>query len=138
MKYYCFLLVLIGIGWSSCSKKEDEPTPEQDPLIGMWHLRAVQRADGTFDVTNQDCFKDTYFDVKESEFTLHASFPNEEQEGSCQSQTQTANWVNENGAYYLVQNGQRQSAGITLNDNNETLQVNITADGVPVVLIFRR
>ncbi|HWV70385.1 MAG TPA: hypothetical protein VN040_01635 [Pseudosphingobacterium sp.] len=39
---------------------------------------------------------------------------------------------------YLVNGDERQQANITLNDNYETLQMTITANGEQVALLFRK
>lgn len=140
-KKFLVLFSVIALVFSACSKKEDEqPDPDSDPVIGSWTLRALYSFsdEESIDVSNAVCWKDTRFDVKANEFTLKLVVPEATGSSDCRSATQTAAWVNQNGTYYIVTESGNQPAGIALNDNNQTLQLNITADGEQYGLIFRK
>jgi len=121
----------------SCSKDDDEKIDTADPVIGVWNLRAVHDGEQTVDVTDQACFRDSRFVIDARTMNLTLSIPDEGVDG-CQTETITSSWINENGTYYLVDGDQRQQANIVLNDNNQTLQMVINANGQQVGLIFRK
>lgn len=133
-----FYLLAMALIQFSCSKDNEAAQPEQDPLMGTWYLRALQVNGQTADVSNMACYKDTRFQVDEKMFTLTVSVTQSQTSTSCATQSQSAEWENANGTYYMTMNGQRQNAGIQLNDNNETLQMTITVDGEPAILVFRK
>jgi len=56
----------------SCSKKEGEDVNDGgDPLIGVWHLRAIYTPDqGAVEVTDRECYRDSRFDVTATSLTL--------------------------------------------------------------------
>lgn len=136
--FFNMLLVFIAFGAMnlSCSKDDVEEIEVADPAIGTWYLRAVHRSEQTFDVTNEACFQDSRFVIDAVLMDLTLSIPDE---SGCQTQTIKTAWINENGTYYLVdENQNRQNAGILLNDNNQTLQMAVNANGEQVGLIFRK
>ena len=137
MKRYLFM-ALAALALFSCSKDDDGSAGQQDPLIGAWHLRAIYNGETTVDVTNEACFQDTRLDVNENNLTLYISVPAEQPGAPCQTESQSAAWENDNGTYYLVSDGEREPLGVSLNDENQTLQLNITFDGEPFALIFRK
>jgi hypothetical protein len=129
-------MVLIAINLS-CSKEDDEQLEVSDPAIGAWNLRAIYDGSQAVDVTDRACFRDSRLTIDENNMNLTLSVPDEDT-GDCQTETLQSAWVNENGTYYLVDGDDRQQANITLNDNNETLQMTITANGEQVALLFRK
>ncbi|GAA4792285.1 hypothetical protein GCM10023231_20360 [Olivibacter ginsenosidimutans] len=130
-------ILLISAMTISCSKKnEDEPIPT-DPVIGTWKLRAIYSGGSATDVTDKACFKDSYLKVDEKMMNLTLSAPNSTTE-ACQTQNLSVEWLNENGTYYWINNNEKSPADFSLNDNNETLQLNITSAGEQVSLIFRK
>jgi hypothetical protein len=131
-----FAMVLIAINLS-CSKEDDEQLEVSDPAIGDWNLRAIYDGSQAVDVTDRACFRDSRLTIDENNMSLTLSVPDEDA-GDCQTETLQSAWVNENGTYYLVDGDERQQANITLNDNNETLQMTIMANGEQVALLFRK
>lgn len=129
-------MVLIAINLS-CSKEDDEQLEVNDPAIGTWNLRAIYDGTQPVDVTDRACFRDSRLTIDENNMNLTLSVP-DENAGDCQTETLQSAWINENGTYYLVDGDERQQANITLNDNNETLQMTITANGEQVALLFRK
>lgn len=121
----------------SCSKEDDEQPDVTDPIVGTWNLRAIHDGQQGRDVTNEACFKDSRFVIDPKVMHLTLSAPNAE-DGDCQIETISFEWINDNGTYYLVDGNERQQAGISLNDDNQTLQMMITADGQQVALLFRK
>lgn len=128
--------VLVAINLS-CSKEDDEQLKVSDPAIGTWNLRAVYDGQQAVDVTEHACFRDSRLTINEGTMNLTLSVPNENS-GDCQTETLQSNWINDNGTYYLVDGDERQRANIVLNDNNETLQMTIIANGEQVALLFRK
>ncbi len=132
------LFALLAALSMACSKDENEQTDNGDPLIGVWHLRVIYTQDqGAVEVTGRECYQDSQLDVSATSLTLKLSWPNNQQ-GGCAVETQSSSWENEGGTYYLLQNGGREPLGAQLNDDNQTLQLNISTDGQPVSLIFRK
>lgn len=132
------LLAMVSIAINlSCSKEDDEQLAVSDPAIGAWNLRAIYDGSQAVDVTDRACFRDSRLTIDENNMSLTLSVPDEDA-GNCQTETLQSAWVNENGTYYLVDGDERQQANITLNDNNETLQMTITANGEQVALLFRK
>ncbi|QNL51677.1 hypothetical protein H8S90_08935 [Olivibacter sp. SDN3] len=136
IKMLIAIMVIAGVNLA-CSKDDDENNPETDPIIGTWNLRAVHDGEETVDVTDRECFRDSRFIIDETVMDLTLSVPDEDTE-ECQTETINGAWVRENGNYYLLNGEQRQQTGIVLNDDNQTLQMVITANGRQVGLIFRR
>lgn len=130
------IMVFAGVNLA-CSKDDNENIPATDPIIGTWNLRAVHDGQQTVDVTDRDCFEDSRFIIDETVMDLTLSVP-DEAGGGCQTETINSAWINENGTYYLVNGEQRQQAGIVLNDDNQTLQMVVTADNRQIGLIFRK
>ena len=129
------LLACLGM---SCAKEENEQPVPSDPLIGLWQLRVIYTQEqGAVEVTDRPCYRDSRFDVKEKSLSLKLSSPTDQ--GECNIQTLSFGWLNDNGTYYLVnEDGEREPLNVVLNDNNETLQLNLTSNGQPFSLIFRK
>ncbi|WP_460636601.1 hypothetical protein [Larkinella harenae] len=134
------LLVLVAsaLFQFSCKDNKNDPQPGQDPIIGSWYLKTLQSGGQVADVSEQACYKDTRFVVDEKNLTLTVSSPRQQGSTTCQTESQTAQWEQSQGKYYMVANGQRQDAGIQLTDNNQKLQMVVTANGSPVTLVFGR
>ncbi|WP_353183408.1 lipocalin family protein [Parapedobacter lycopersici] len=138
MKRFLFMMALTTLTVLSCSKDDEGPNGQQDPLIGAWQLRAIYNGEEVIEVTNEPCFQDTRFDVNENNLTLFISVPSGQPDASCQTESQSAAWENDGGTYYVITDGEREPLGISLNDDNQTLQLSITFDGEPFALIFRK
>ncbi len=121
----------------SCSKDGEEDIDNSDPLIGVWHLRVINtERTGPVEVTNRPCYQDSRFEANATSATLTLSFPPET--GDCEVESLSFGWENEGGTYYAITDEGRQPLNVTLNDNNETLQLNLTIGGEPASLIFRK
>ncbi|MFD1141731.1 hypothetical protein ACFQ4C_11460 [Larkinella insperata] len=131
-------LLAIALVQFSCKEKNDDPQPNQDPIIGSWYLKTLQANGQTADVANLACYKDTRFVADEKTLTLTVSAPKQQGSTDCQTQSQSAQWEKDGGKYYMVANGQRSDAGIQLNEAGQTLQMMVTADGEPVTLTFQK
>lgn len=136
LKALLVLTVFAGMSLS-CSKDDDERPDVQDPIVGTWNLRAIHDGEQGRDVSNEPCFKDSRFVIEPKVMNLSLSVPGGG-EGNCQTETIGSEWINENGTYYMIDGDERQQAGISLNDDNQTLQMMITANGQQVALIFRK
>lgn len=130
-----YLIVLAGcfLLFGACKKENDGKT--NDPLIGNWKLRVVTSGGQSVDVTDRECFRNSYVNVNTSTYTLYLSLPNGEQ---CVSETVSAEWLIRDGRYYVVSNGVEEDAGVKLLDNNETLQMTINADNGAYIFSFRK
>ncbi|MCG7280768.1 lipocalin family protein [Chryseobacterium taklimakanense] len=137
MKNLLNLFVLIFLAFAALGCNRDDSEKVKDPVIGKWNLRAVFVNGETADVTNVKCFQDSYLNFSAKEVEMKTSVPNE-QNTSCQTSVEKYSWSNSNGTYYVSQNGQQQPAGIKLNDNNETLQLDLSADGNTVYFLYRK
>ncbi len=123
----CFLLL------GACKKENDRETV--DPLVGNWKLRVVSYGGQSMEVTDRECFKDSYVNVDTRTYILHLSLPDD---GQCRSQTVSAEWLTREGRYYVISNGTETDAGVQLLDNNETLQMTIDSDNGPYIFSFRK
>jgi len=121
-------LLLLG----ACKK---EAEGRNDPIIGNWKLRVVTYNGQSVEVTDRECFRDSYINVDRKTYTLHLSLPDD---GQCQSETVSAEWTVRNGQYYVVSNGTEQDAGVKLLDNNETLQMTINSGNGAYIFSFRK
>ncbi|GAB2800551.1 hypothetical protein GCM10027275_53240 [Rhabdobacter roseus] len=138
MKTYRLVLFLTILGLSFSCKDKDSVQPEQDPLVGVWKLRALQAGGQTADVTELACYRDTRFEITENNLLLTVSVPAQQGSSNCQQQSQSATWEKTDGKYYMISDGQRQDSGIQLNDNNQTLQLPVTVNGEQMLLVFRK
>lgn len=121
----------------SCSKDGEEDIDSSDPLIGVWHLRVIHtERTGAVEVTNRECYQDSRFDANATSLTVTLSAPKDE--GGCDVESLSLNWENDGGTYYVMTEDGRQPLNVALNDNNETLQLNLTIGGEPASLIFRK
>ncbi|KEO71910.1 hypothetical protein [Anditalea andensis] len=138
MKNNCiaaFLILILIAG--ACSGKEDDEPVNADPLIGLWQLIGISQGNQTVDVTDQACLNNSNLDVSSSTMTLTLSVPQEQGNTGCQTQASSVNWVNEDGTYYMVENGNKVPAIFSLKANNE-LHVDITLNNEPATLIFTK
>lgn len=122
----------------SCSKDEDEEPTGRDPLIGTWNMVAVEQNGQEVDVTNQPCLRDSRLDVNEGTMTLTLSAPLEEGSTDCETESASAAWENDNGSYYVIENGDRHPANFALIENNQRLSLDLDVGGSPLTLIFRK
>lgn len=129
------LLALFAV--FACSDKEDEEPNTTDPLIGNWHLVALEQNDQTVDITEQACLKDSRLNVTQTTMTMTVSAPQQQGSTDCQSQSSSIEWVNDNGTYYMVEDGDRQPAIFSLESDNQLI-VDITLDDMPLSLIFTK
>lgn len=129
-----YLIVLFGcLLLLSCKKDRQESV---DPLVGNWKLRVVTHGTQSVDVSNRDCFKDSYVNVDSKNYTLYLSLLNDN--GQCSDQTVNAEWLFRDGKYYVISNGVERDAGVKLLDNNETLQMTIDSDNGAYLFSFRK
>jgi hypothetical protein len=137
MKKHPLFILLVFLASFACSDKEDEEPNTADPLVGNWHLVALEQNGQTVEITDQPCIKDSRLNVDPSTMTLTLSAPREQGGTDCQTESSSINWVNDNGTYYMVEDGDRQPAIFSLEPNNQ-LTVDITLDGNPLSLIFTK
>ncbi len=107
----------------SCQKTDNAP---DDPIIGNWKLKVVVTNGQTIDVSNRECFKDSYLRVTQKEMTISTSAP-KETGGGCEKAEGTSKWENVNGKYWEVSGSDRTLLNITLLEDNEVLRL-ITSD----------
>lgn len=131
---WLFVAFMMCVG-VSCSKDEEGDINSNDPLIGVWHLRVIHtERTGAVEVTDRECYKDSRFEANATTLTLRLSAPKDE--GGCNVESLSLNWENDGGTYYVLTDDGRETLNATLNDNNETLQLNLTIGGEPASLIF--
>ena len=75
MKKHPLLILIVFLAAFACSDKEDEEPNAVDPLVGNWHLIAVEQNGQTVEITDQACIKDSRLDVDPSAMTLTLSAP---------------------------------------------------------------
>lgn len=137
MKKYHFIMLIAVLSVFSCSDKEDEEPNTDDPLIGMWQMVALEQNGQMVEITDQPCLKDSHINVSESTMTLTLSAPQQQNSADCQTESSSIGWVNDDGTYYTVEDGERKTAIFLLDPDNK-LHVDITIDGNPLTLIFNK
>lgn len=131
------LMIMLSFGIFSCNRDADDQKLS-DPFIGVWKLRAFTGNGETIEVTNIECWKDTTLNVFETTGALEYVYP-DQNTGQCANMTGSFQWVNSNGNYYSVENGQQELLPIKLLDNNQTLQfTTIDDDSNIVIFSFRK
>lgn len=132
------ILATIGLfGILSCSDKDDEEPHASDPLIGTWHLVALDQGDQTIDVKEEACLRDSQMNVILGTMTLTLSAPLKQGSSECQTESSSIGWANEEGTYYTVEDGQKKTAIFMLDPDNR-LEVDITLGDSPITLIFEK
>lgn len=109
-----------------------------DPLVGYWKLKVVTVSQGSVDVSNVECWKESYIKVEPSTLEFFLRFKIDS--GCVNDQGNfSSNWTNVNGTYYLVgANGQQVEMPIKLLDGNQTLQVTTSESGQTMILSYRK
>lgn len=130
------LVLLTAIVLFSCRKDDAESPQSQDPIVGNWKLRALTYNGQTADVTNKACFKDSFMNFSAKQLNYKLSMP--DNNNQCQNATETVDWKNKNGIYYVVQNGQESPMGIKLTDNNMTLNWTLSENGQNITFTYRK
>lgn|SRR5690606_21558589 len=137
MKKHPLIILIALLAAFACSDKEDEEPNTDDPLMGNWHLVALEQNGQTVDVTEQACLKDSRLNVTQTTMTLTLSAPREQGSADCQTESSSIDWVNDNGTYYMVEDGDRQPAIFSLEPDNQLI-VDITLEDMPLSLIFTK
>ena len=137
MKKHPLIILIALLAAFACSDKEDEEPDITDPLMGNWHLVALEQNGQTVEITDQPCIKDSRLDVERGTMTLTLSAPREQGSTNCQTESSSIDWVNDNGTYYMVEDGDRQPAIFSLEPDNQLI-VDITLDDTPLSLIFTK
>lgn len=135
-KYFVIIFISLS-GILSCSDKQDEEPHQNDPVIGLWRLVALEQNGQTVDVSNQVCIQDSHMNVSAATMTLTLSAPQQQGSSDCQTESSSVGWVNEDGTYYTVEDGERKPAIFLLNPEDK-LHVEITLEGNPITLIFEK
>ncbi|HLW20384.1 MAG TPA: hypothetical protein VKX33_08675 [Cyclobacteriaceae bacterium] len=127
-------ILLIAFAAFSCSDKEDEQPVLDDPLMGMWQMVALEQDGQIVDIRDQPCLKDSNLNVTQNTMALTLSAPQQQGGTDCQTESASLEWVNDDGTYYVVEDGERKPAIFSLEEDQ--LNVNITMDGAPLSLLF--
>lgn len=135
-KHHFFLLILMVAGFACSDNEDDEPAI--DPLIGTWSVEGIEQDGQTFAVNGEPCIQDIRMIVDEETLTLSISAPVESGSATCQTETLSSEWGNDNGTYYTIENNDRQPAKFSLSENNTRLRITIEAGSVPLTLLFRK
>lgn len=137
MKKQPLIILIALLAAFACSDKDDEEPNTTDPLVGNWQLIALEQNGQTVEITDQPCIKDSRLDVDPSTMTLMLSAPRAQDSTDCQTESSSIDWVNDDGTYYMVEDGDREPAIFSLEPDNQ-LTVDITLDGSPLSLIFTK
>ncbi len=137
MKKHPLFILIALLTALACSDQEDEEPNTNDPLVGNWYLIAVEQNGQPVEISDQPCIKDSRLDVGPSTMTLSLSAPSQQGSTDCQTESSSINWLNDNGTYYVVEDGDRKPAIFALEPNNQ-LTVDITLDDTPLSLIFTK
>lgn len=129
------LLSVLAVTFLMACEKESANATD-DPIIGNWKLKTVITNGETVDVSNRECFKDSYFNVTTKEMKLSTSAP--KQGGGCEKEEGTAKWENVNGKYWEVSGSDRTLLDITLLENNTVLRLNATNNGNPIQMFYAK
>ena len=127
------LILLLGVLFVACEKETINNS--DDPIIGNWKLVAYVSNGQTTDVSNSNCFKDSYFNVTASRMSLKTSVP--KNGGGCETVEGTSNWENVNGKYWQVEGSEKTLLNITFSDGNETLHIN-TPNQTVTSMLYRK
>ena len=137
MKKQPLIILIALLAAFACSDKDDEEPNTTDPLVGNWQLIALEQNGQTVEIIDQPCIKDSRLDVDPSTMTLMLSAPRAQDSTDCQTESSSIDWVNDDGTYYMVEDGDREPAIFSLEPDNQ-LTVDITLDGSPLSLIFTK
>ena len=137
MKKQPLIILIALLAAFACSDKDDEEPNTTDPLVGNWQLIALEQNGQTVEITDQPCIKDSRLDVDPRTMTLMLSAPRAQDSTDCQTESSSIDWVNDDGTYYMVEDGDREPAIFSLEPDNQ-LTVDITLDGSPLSLIFTK
>jgi len=136
MKRHVLIVMIAAFAAFSCSDKEDEEPNLNDPLMGQWKMVALEQNGQVIDISDQSCLKDSKLNVTQTTMVLSLSAPPQEGSTNCQTETASIEWGNDNGTYYVVEEGQREPAIFALEDGQ--LSVDINMDEAPISLIFTK
>ncbi len=117
----------------ACKKENGRETV--DPLVGNWKLRVVSYGGQSMEVTDRECFKDSYVNVDTRTYILHLSLPDD---GQCRSRTVSAELLTREAGTMLSATERKRMPAVQLLDNNETLQMTIDSDNGPYIFSFRK
>ena len=140
IKKLLFVLPILALFvFSSCNRDDDEGGggSSNDVLVGTWNLKVLTNNNGSYDVSNADCYKNSKIVANSNTFKLDFIIQNQDT-GECDAQTYQLEWVKENGTYYEVANGQKSELPIQFLDNNQTLQLNLSSGADTVILSFQK
>ena len=137
-KIALFFMSICILFVAACTKADTNNNETSDPFIGKWKLVALSQNGQITDVTGITCLKDSYVNVAKGTYELSISAPNQ-QTNKCEVVKENGSWVNKNGNYYDIINGQESPLSINFNDNNQTMQFNMQdEDGNTFIMVFRK
>ena len=93
---HLFLLIFLFVGFSCSDNEDNEPTI--DPLIGTWIIEGIEQDGQTFAVNGEPFIKDSKLIVDEEILSLNISAPIEPENTTCQTETISSGWENDNGS----------------------------------------
>lgn len=126
-----FLLISIVMLLTACAKEGGD----DDPIIGLWKIKEIRTMEGSADVTKVPCYNESTLNVTKK--TLRITFKVQDDNGSCQSDTDNYNWENQNGVYKIVDDEETDYIQITLNNGDLLMRLSVP-DEQPMTFVYRK